>query len=83
MGVKNLNKKEVYINNINITDSKNDIKIKSKNIRYKEDYYFTVITFGCKVNQSESDEIISELNCYGLTYTGDITKSDIVIINIV
>jgi threonylcarbamoyladenosine tRNA methylthiotransferase MtaB len=81
MGVKNLNKKEVYINNINITDSKNDIKIKSKNIRYKEDYYFTVITFGCKVNQSESDEIISELNCYGLTHTGDITKSDIVIIN--
>lgn len=43
--------------------------------------YAYIYTFGCKVNQVESEKIVNELNNYDLTYTDDPGRADIVIFN--
>jgi len=40
-----------------------------------------IYTFGCKVNQVESEKIVNELNYYNLTYTEDIDKAGLIIFN--
>ncbi|MDD3520572.1 MAG: tRNA (N(6)-L-threonylcarbamoyladenosine(37)-C(2))-methylthiotransferase MtaB [Actinomycetota bacterium] len=42
---------------------------------------FSILTLGCKTNQSESDEIAYKLSIAGMLYTGDYLTADVVIIN--
>jgi len=43
--------------------------------------YAYIYTFGCKVNQVESEKILNELNLYGLTITENLESADVVIFN--
>jgi threonylcarbamoyladenosine tRNA methylthiotransferase MtaB len=40
-----------------------------------------IYTFGCKVNQVESEKIINELKLYNMQHTTDISQADVVIFN--
>jgi len=43
--------------------------------------YAYIYTFGCKVNQVESEKIINDFADHGLTVTSDIGSADVVILN--
>jgi len=43
--------------------------------------YAYIYTFGCKVNQVESEKIVNELSLFGLQIAEDIDKADVIIFN--
>lgn len=43
--------------------------------------YAHIYTYGCKVNQVESEKIVNEFKNYGLIYTDEIRNADVIIFN--
>ncbi|PLX66822.1 MAG: tRNA (N(6)-L-threonylcarbamoyladenosine(37)-C(2))-methylthiotransferase MtaB [Denitrovibrio sp.] len=43
--------------------------------------YAYIYTFGCKVNQVESEKIVNELTCFNLELTENINKAEVIIFN--
>ena len=50
-------------------------KTKNKNLKYK------IMTFGCKLNENDSEKIAGMLETLGYTETDEVDKSDIIIFN--
>ncbi len=43
--------------------------------------YTYIYTFGCKVNQVESEKIVNELKFYNMKLTDDLNKAEVLIFN--
>ncbi len=47
----------------------------------EKSYKFSILTLGCKTNQSESDEIACSLSAAGLIYTDKFLSADVIVLN--